>query len=77
LGARITCLDPRALPREFIGRPFDDALLAALPPEVDACGERGEFHTCVTAGPMLSRPIVVTPGAVVERDGFIFVDLEQ
>lgn len=77
LRARITCLDPRAMPRELIGRAFDESLLAALPPDVDPCGERGEFHTCVTAGPMFTRPILVTPGAVVERDGFVFVDLEE
>ncbi len=77
LRARITCLDPRTMPRELIGQAFDESLLAALPPDVDPCGERGEFHTCVTAGPMFTRPIVVTPGAVVERDGFVFVDLEE
>jgi uncharacterized protein (TIGR00290 family) len=76
LRAHITCLDPRTMPKELIGRRFEEALLDALPAEVDPCGERGEFHTCVTAGPMFSRPIVVTPGAVIERDGFVFMDLE-
>ena len=75
LRARITCLDPRVLPPSFAGREFDAALLNELPPEVDPCGERGEFHTCVTAGPMFRKPILVTPGEVVERDGFVFVDL--
>lgn len=75
LEARITCLDPRALDPSFAGRPFDEALLRALPPGVDPCGERGEFHTCVTAGPMFARRIEVEPGDVVERDGFVFADL--
>jgi uncharacterized protein (TIGR00290 family) len=73
--AHVVCLDPRRLDRSFAGRRFDRALLAALPPEVDPCGERGEFHTCVTDGPMFARPVRVEPGPVVERDGFVFADL--
>jgi uncharacterized protein (TIGR00290 family) len=75
LEARITCLDPRVLDREFAGRRFDSALLAALPAGVDPCGERGEFHTCAIAGPMFSRRIEVMSGEIVERDGFVFADL--
>jgi diphthamide synthase (EF-2-diphthine--ammonia ligase) len=75
LAARITCLDPRVLDARFAGRPFDAALLAELPATVDPCGERGEFHTCVTAGQMFSRPIEVVPGEIVEREGFVFADL--
>jgi uncharacterized protein (TIGR00290 family) len=73
--ARISTLDPRVMPRELIGAEFDEALLAALPPSVDPCAERGEFHTCVTAGPMFSRAIDVERGEVVEREGFIYGDL--
>ena len=76
LEARLTCVDPRLVPAEFAGRAFDAALLGALPDGVDPCGEHGEFHTCVTAGPMFSRSIPVTPGEVVERDGFVFADLQ-
>jgi uncharacterized protein (TIGR00290 family) len=76
LQARIVCLDPRVMPRELIGAVFDSDLLAALPPSVDPCGERGEFHTCVTAGPMFTRPIEVEGGVTVERDGFVFGDLK-
>jgi diphthamide synthase (EF-2-diphthine--ammonia ligase) len=74
--ARISTLDPRVMPRELIGAEFDEALLAALPGHVDPCAERGEFHTCVTAGPMFSAPIAVEAGEVVERDGFVFGDLK-
>jgi len=73
--ARISTLDPRVMPRELIGQEFDEALLAALPPSVDPCAERGEFHTCVTAGPMFSRALDVERGEVVEREGFIYGDL--
>ena len=75
LSARLTCVDPRALPASFAGRPFDRALLDDLPSGVDPCGENGEFHTFAWAGPMFERPVPVVPGEVVERDGFVFADL--
>jgi uncharacterized protein (TIGR00290 family) len=75
LRARLSTIDPRVMPRELIGAAFDEALLAALPASVDPCAERGEFHTCVTAGPMFSRPLTVERGEVVEREGFVYGDL--
>ncbi|MET0554973.1 MAG: ATP-binding protein [Vicinamibacteria bacterium] len=75
LRARLTCVDPRALPASFAGRAFDRALLADLPAAADPCGENGEFHTFAWDGPMFRRPVPVTPGDVVERDGFVFADL--
>jgi uncharacterized protein (TIGR00290 family) len=75
LKAKIVCVDPKILPKEFAGRAFDQALLNDLPQDVDPCGERGEFHTCVVGGPMFSDEIKVKPGEVVERDGFVFADL--
>jgi uncharacterized protein (TIGR00290 family) len=75
LEARLTCVDPRAVPAALAGRAFDASLLADLPPGADPCGERGEFHTCVTAGPMFSKAVPAVPGVVVERDGFVFADL--
>ncbi len=73
--AWITCVDPRRVPRALAGRRIDKALLAALPDHVDPCGERGETHTFVAAGPMLSRRLPVEVGEIVERDGFVFADL--
>jgi uncharacterized protein (TIGR00290 family) len=74
--AVLTCVDTWALPARFCGREFDEALLAELPPEVDPCGERGEFHTFVYAGPILSRPVQFRRGEVVMREGrFCFCDL--
>jgi uncharacterized protein (TIGR00290 family) len=74
--ATLVCLDPRRLPRAWAGRALDRQFVAELPPDVDPCGERGEFHTCVTAGPMFRHPVPVRAGDVVERDGFVFADLE-
>jgi uncharacterized protein (TIGR00290 family) len=75
LRASLTCIDPRKLDRSFAGRAFGEDLLRALPPGVDPCGENGEFHTCVSAGPMFRRPIPLESGEIVERDGFVFADL--
>ena len=71
----LACVDLKQLPISFAGRRFDHALLADLPPSADPCGEKGEFHTFVAAGPMLSRRIDVTAGEVAEREGFAFADL--
>jgi uncharacterized protein (TIGR00290 family) len=71
----LATVDLKQLPRDFAGRRFDAGLLAELPPSADPCGEKGEFHTCVVAGPMLKGRIGVTVGETVERDGFAYADL--
>jgi uncharacterized protein (TIGR00290 family) len=73
--AVLTCIDPTVLDPELAGRAFDEALLAELPPGVDPCGERGEFHTFVWDGPGFRAPIDIEVGDVVERDGFVFCDV--
>jgi uncharacterized protein (TIGR00290 family) len=73
--ARITCVDTRQLDASFAGRLYDRALLNELPPGVDPCGERGEFHTFAFAGPMFERAIDVEVGATREADGFVYADL--
>lgn len=75
LRARLTCVDPTRLSPEFAGREFSTELLAELPAGIDPCGENGEFHTCVWAGPMFSEAVPVEGGEVVTRDGFVFADL--
>jgi uncharacterized protein (TIGR00290 family) len=75
LKARLATVDLAKLPASFAGREFDDALLVDLPEGVDPCGENGEFHTCVVDGPIFDRPLPVTPGEVVTRDGYAYCDL--
>jgi len=75
LRARIVCLDPKMLPLEFAGREYDEALLGDLPPRVDPCGERGEFHSFVYAGPMFRQGLDIIAGTTVTRNGFVFADL--
>ena len=69
LRARLTCIDPRACPRELVGRDYDAALLKELPDVVDPCGENGEFHTFAYAGPMFSAPIPIQSGEVPVEPG--------
>jgi uncharacterized protein (TIGR00290 family) len=76
LRARLACVDSKQLPESFAGREFDAALLRELPPEVDPCGERGEFHTCVYGGPMFTAPVPLEAGEVVNRDGFVYADFK-
>lgn len=73
--ATLTCVDSRKLAPSFAGRRWDAALLDALPEGVDPCGEHGEFHSFVSAGPGMAR-IEVRVGEIVDRDGFVFADLE-
>lgn len=75
--ARLVCVDTALLDGSFAGRPFDAKLLRELPADVDPCGERGEFHTFVSDGPVFSSPIDYRVGETVLRDGrFMFCDLE-
>jgi uncharacterized protein (TIGR00290 family) len=74
--AVLVCVDPEQLDGSFAGREYDEGLLADLPAAVDPCGERGEFHTFVYAGPVFPSPIGCRVGKVVERDGFVFCDLD-
>jgi diphthamide synthase (EF-2-diphthine--ammonia ligase) len=75
LRAVLTCVDPKQLDKRFVGREFDDDLMADLPPGVDPCGERGEFHTFCYRCPEFRSDILVTVGDVVEREGFWFAEL--
>jgi uncharacterized protein (TIGR00290 family) len=73
--AHLAMVDLKKLPAAFAGRRFDGALLDDFPAGTDPCGENGEFHSFVSAGPMLSRRIPVSVGETIERDGFAFADL--
>ncbi|MBU0620768.1 MAG: adenine nucleotide alpha hydrolase [Gammaproteobacteria bacterium] len=74
LRAHLTCVDPRVLPAAFAGQELTLELAAQMPPGTDCCGENGEFHTFVSAGPMFAHPLAIEMGEVVTRDGFVFAD---
>lgn len=69
------CIDPKKLDPSFAGRQLDASFFRELPPGVDRCGENGEFHTFVFAGPVFRKPIAIQIGPIVERDSFVFCDL--
>jgi len=73
----ITCVDPRSMPAGFVGREFNEGLLADLPEEVDPCGENGEFHTFTVNGPGFDHSLEVKIGETIVRDGFVYVDVLQ
>lgn len=73
--AILVCVDPSQLDPSFVGRPFDEALLAELPPGVDPCGENGEFHTFAWDGPGFRAPVDIRVGATTEQGGFVVTDL--
>jgi uncharacterized protein (TIGR00290 family) len=71
----VATVDPRFLDASFAGRAYDARFLNDLPPSVDPCGENGEFHTFVHAGPVFDAPLAVQTGERVERDGFVYCDI--
>jgi uncharacterized protein (TIGR00290 family) len=74
--AILTCVDSKQLDSSFVGRTFDRSLLRDLPSKVDPCGENGEFHTFVYAGPIFGQPIPVRKGEIVLRENrFYYCDL--
>jgi len=73
--AKLTCIDCQQLGAEFAGRDFDGSLLAQLPATADACGENGEFHSFVYAGPMFRRSLAVRMGEIVHQERFVFADI--
>jgi uncharacterized protein (TIGR00290 family) len=73
--AKVTCIDAAKLDRSYVARDYDTEFIRDLPPGIDPCGENGEFHTFVYDAPVFSRPIDIEPGAIVEREGFVFADL--
>lgn len=74
LRARLHCVDTRVLDASFVGREFDEALLRDMPPGIDPCGENGEFHSCVYAGPMFRQPLTLDPGALKVDAPFVWRD---
>lgn len=75
LKAMITCIDPKYLTIEFIGREYNESFLDDIPVGVDPCGENGEFHSFAFDGPMFQNPIEISLAEIVHRDGFVFADI--
>ena len=77
--ARIVSVDLKQGRREWLGREIDDVFLRSLEesPQVDPCGERGEYHSFAFDGPLFTRPIVVREAGTLEMEGHALLDLER
>lgn len=73
--AVIVAVDSTQLSPAWVGKPFDAEFLQNCPPEVDPCGENGEFHSFVYDAPAFRTPLAIEVGEVVERDPMVFVDV--
>jgi uncharacterized protein (TIGR00290 family) len=71
----ITCINPKQISKEFVGKEFDEDFLDSLPKTIDPCGENGEFHSFVFDGPMFKEKIEIVVGDIVHRDDFVFADV--
>lgn len=65
--AIIVCINERYLDKSFCGRLIDESFVRDLPPNVDVCGENGEYHSFVFDGPVFKHPIPFTRGEIVYR----------
>jgi uncharacterized protein (TIGR00290 family) len=72
-----SCVDSAALPPAWCGRVLDADFFRTLPPNVDACGENGEFHSFVTQAPFFATPVNVAVGERDEKERFVYCDLVQ
>jgi uncharacterized protein (TIGR00290 family) len=70
--------DQKLIDRKWIGRKMDDEFIEYLKARnLDLCGESGEFHTFVTAGPLFNGKIDITRSEAVARDGFWFLHVSD
>jgi uncharacterized protein (TIGR00290 family) len=65
--AKLACVDTHAIDAAFAGRELDDRLLEDLPPTADPCGEHGEYHSFVYAGPIFKKAIECKTGLTTMR----------
>lgn len=70
------CVDTERLTEAHCGRELDAAFAASLPPGVDVCGERGEYHSFAFDGPVFRCPVRVALGAVHRSPPFVFRELD-
>ena len=74
--AIITCVDPRRLSTDFVGKIFDEEFIASLPEGIDPCGENGEFHSFVFDSPLFSKAIEIKTGELNSEGHYTWVDVD-
>ena len=65
--------------KEWIGKPVDMDFIEYLKkkPEIDLCGEKGEYHTLVVGCPMFKGSIEIMEQEVINRQGYWFLDVKD
>jgi len=69
------CVDASRLSPEWVGRDLDASFFASLPPDIDPCGENGEFHSFVYGGPGFFYPVRFDRSAPRSAGRFHYCDL--
>ena len=62
---------------EWLGRQVNKQFLSDLPPNVDPCGENGEFHTFVTDGPLFKNSIDVIGTETTTLNGYGRLEIKR
>lgn len=73
--AIIVSVDLTRVGRDWVGKPYDDAFVDALPADADPCGENGEFQTLVTGHPRFERPLAYRVRGVREQGSFACLEV--
>jgi uncharacterized protein (TIGR00290 family) len=74
--AILACVDTQAIDASFAGREIDARLLRDLPDSADPCGEYGEYHSFVYAGPIFNQSIACRAGEKTMRSArFNYCDI--
>jgi iron complex transport system substrate-binding protein len=73
--AVIVCVDTERLPEALCGKELDASFKQSLAPELDPCGERGEYHSFAFDGPQFRRPVEFCLGDVHVEAPFAFQEL--
>lgn len=75
--AVLTCIEEARASSAWLGATITEELIQAFEQAgIDPCGERGEYHTFVHAGPLFSAPLAVHLGERIATAGFQQVDIQ-
>lgn len=73
----LTCIDTNVLDKSFAGREIDADFIKDLPPNIDPCGENGEFHTFVYDGPIFKYPVSFEKSEILQIDNFCYFSINE
>lgn len=74
--AAVVVVNEDVLGREMLGRTLNQDLIKEFRDKgIDPSGEKGEYHTVVTDGPLFSSPVSLDIRGKVWKDGYWFLDV--